>query len=1055
MSDSGISAELAGEEVDDVEADNITNVVEPAVRPSTMPLKLDLISEHSIEPTVLPTSQSKEEEEVADAEAKTAVRPSTIPLKRISQPSIESPLLLVPNNSSATGVLFNELHREDLSPASGVSNVERSDSNVSAGTAEKGRILAGLIEGHKKKDRQWEPSGRYHANLANLEEGISNQLSRKKKAREDARKVLEMFLEKSLSGDPDFRPSGRYCSQRASKKFQSEGRSSTKRDVTSAEESSPTVPLPITLRVVSPVIERRPLSTINQVESAAERGSDLSAVSHQRDSYYFAVNDSDNDCISELKDALQHVRLASVESDGFAHIPPIPIENIMEVTESGAVVETAIESTEDGLLIHKHSERERVVSSNTSLSSILDDGGLTDLHLRNRKKKSFFTRASERLQHMFHRTARSVERAESRSESEADRHLVKPPNRKKKRKLNFSKKKNSSEVVETKLLQSHQHRMKLKTTAHITPSGTGFNEEIWRDNGSPQGIVGKGKASTLPSWDANAKATKKAEKDKEKAKERWDKSMKELMKEAKSAKKPNRSESTRSNDSILRFLSVRKSNKSESPKVDRREKSSFSLKKWKKKGESEGRPPMPPDVREVVSSYRPVKPETQPPASKDNLLHIPLDSAQQRSLSAGEIAVAVSRDAQNDKAGTSLRLTPQHLRSRSAQDTSDIFYSFSNDSSEPSRPSSSPTKPPGQQANLVGSSSSISKENKRHYVPRSQQISSPALPHRHRRHTAQMGLDDLPTIASAGVSSKLSLSGAPSNSVEIPMEVDASISRTQSLNIRKDGKKTLKTVVSVEEVVSLGRSKRKEASVDVDTDSEIERIQRIPFKKRTKEEQDNLYRHIAGKISMMVPLLELDTGPASASETPMESHGDIPSASNADSSDQSSTFVTARSESTSPTFHQSLELHTIRNGHVTGTFAMDRLSEGAEPLPPNTSLSETSHTKTNIAALGAYFRDKGDDVYESNPTLSNLSNYEVFAELADGVMREQQASFWGQIAGVFGVTLNVVKVVGKTTKYASQVKENALRYIEDNLANYILRNGGWDSVLEESNSEID
>lgn len=43
-----------------------------------------------------------------------------------------------------------------------------------------------------------------------METDIGNRLSRKKKTREDARRVLEMFLESSLSVDPEFHPSGHY-----------------------------------------------------------------------------------------------------------------------------------------------------------------------------------------------------------------------------------------------------------------------------------------------------------------------------------------------------------------------------------------------------------------------------------------------------------------------------------------------------------------------------------------------------------------------------------------------------------------------------------------------------------------------------------------------------------------------------------------------------------------------------------------------------------------------------------------------------------------------------
>lgn len=54
--------------------------------------------------------------------------------------------------------------------------------------------------------------------------------------------------------------------------------------------------------------------------------------------------------------------------------------------------QTEVERTADGdIHIHTHTEISRPLSSSTSLSSILDDGGQPSVDIRNRKKKSFFT----------------------------------------------------------------------------------------------------------------------------------------------------------------------------------------------------------------------------------------------------------------------------------------------------------------------------------------------------------------------------------------------------------------------------------------------------------------------------------------------------------------------------------------------------------------------------------------------------------------------------------------------------------------------------------------
>ena len=54
--------------------------------------------------------------------------------------------------------------------------------------------------------------------------------------------------------------------------------------------------------------------------------------------------------------------------------------------------QTEVERTPDGdIHIHTHTELTRTLSSSTSLSSILDDGGLQSVDLIHRKKKNFFT----------------------------------------------------------------------------------------------------------------------------------------------------------------------------------------------------------------------------------------------------------------------------------------------------------------------------------------------------------------------------------------------------------------------------------------------------------------------------------------------------------------------------------------------------------------------------------------------------------------------------------------------------------------------------------------
>lgn len=54
--------------------------------------------------------------------------------------------------------------------------------------------------------------------------------------------------------------------------------------------------------------------------------------------------------------------------------------------------------------------------------------------------------------------------------------------------------------------------------------------------------------------------------------------------------------------------------------------------------------------------------------------------------------------------------------------------------------------------------------------------------------------------------------------LELPITVDANVNRTQSLSTRRNGQRMLRTVTSLDEMISLDKTRRKRVS-DQETDS--------------------------------------------------------------------------------------------------------------------------------------------------------------------------------------------------------------------------------------------
>lgn len=62
---------------------------------------------------------------------------------------------------------------------------------------------------------------------------------------------------------------------------------------------------------------------------------------------------------------------------------------------------------------------------------------------------------------------------------------------------------------------------------------------------------------------------------------------------------------------------------------------------------------------------------------------------------------------------------------------------------------------------------------------------------------------------------------------------------------------------------------------------------------------------------------------------------------------------------------------------------------------------------------------------------------------------------WQQIARMFRLTQSAVQLAGMGTSVALQIKEMSLKYFEDRFADWIVDQGGWESMVEDTNTEQD
>ncbi|KAI0224483.1 hypothetical protein LSAT2_024518 [Lamellibrachia satsuma] len=110
--------------------------------------------------------------------------------------------------------------------------------------------------------------------------------------------------------------------------------------------------------------------------------------------------------------------------------------------------------------------------------------------------------------------------------------------------------------------------------------------------------------------------------------------------------------------------------------------------------------------------------------------------------------------------------------------------------------------------------------------------------------------------------------------------------------------------------------------------------------------------------------------------------------------------------------------------------------------------------------LGALLRAHGDsadkNMTDAGPVIAELvrnASYSKFKQIVNENIGNEPG--WQQIAMMFRLTQTSVQLAGMGTAVALQIKEMTLQYFEDKFASWIVGQGGWESMVEDTNTELD
>ncbi|KAH3736122.1 uncharacterized protein LOC127850817 [Dreissena polymorpha] len=134
----------------------------------------------------------------------------------------------------------------------------------------------------------------------------------------------------------------------------------------------------------------------------------------------------------------------------------------------------------------------------------------------------------------------------------------------------------------------------------------------------------------------------------------------------------------------------------------------------------------------------------------------------------------------------------------------------------------------------------------------------------------------------------------------------------------------------------------------------------------------------------------------------------------------------------------------------------DKMSpEKEEVLDPMQSSSLSTLEQELVAELhrvaGNIDANLNSNARQAAMKITKMVTYNHFEKALQESVSSKEG--WSQIATVFRFTKSAIKAVGATGALAVQIKENSLRFIEDTFADWIVGQGGWESMLSEDSDD--
>ncbi|XP_070191318.1 mediator of RNA polymerase II transcription subunit 1.1-like isoform X2 [Littorina saxatilis] len=135
-------------------------------------------------------------------------------------------------------------------------------------------------------------------------------------------------------------------------------------------------------------------------------------------------------------------------------------------------------------------------------------------------------------------------------------------------------------------------------------------------------------------------------------------------------------------------------------------------------------------------------------------------------------------------------------------------------------------------------------------------------------------------------------------------------------------------------------------------------------------------------------------------------------------------------------------------------------SDGHSREPAGQAAAGDASQEDLVKDILACLRDLGDrnsNVIDEHAQQmieqAKAETYDRFQKTVQHSMGEEVS--WNHLALFFYTSKGVMSAVGKGSKLAGDVKEMTLRYFSDRFARWIMDQGGFDSLLSESDSELD